>query len=141
MMVRRREPEPDEELTPAQEAELTDAAGWIMAAKMGSTFGSEEARRRAWEAHRGRLLREYVDDNPGQRPPAWWEYDAPRDRPVFVESRPAGAPRDLGNEAAVLLEMGELGEQERGRCPPPTPAERAYIEANENPESPEISED
>ena len=35
----------------------------------------------AWEALRGRLLAEWIAENPGARPYAWWAVDAPERRP------------------------------------------------------------
>jgi len=37
-------------------------------------------RRDAWEDLRGDLLPEFIAKNPGQRPAAWWEFDAPERR-------------------------------------------------------------
>ena len=131
-----------DELTEEQEMELTSDLAAVLAETMEvSAFDSVEAKRGAWEVHGERLTREYMADNPGKRPPGWWAYEAPRDRPAFAEDRPEGAPRDLPNEAAWLLELGELTEEERGRCGPPNPAERAAIKEAENSDSSGISPD
>jgi hypothetical protein len=50
----------------------------------GSMFATERERREAWEAHRDRLMAEYLEPPmlPGRRPHAWWEYEA--GRPQFL---------------------------------------------------------
>jgi hypothetical protein len=71
-------------------------------------FASEEARRAAWEIHRDELLaREHI---PGNRPAAWWDYEAPE-------------PRDHREaEADQLQRLGLLTPDELAAlaAPPPT---------------------
>lgn len=130
-----------DEITEEQEMELASDLAAVLAETMEvSAFDSAEAKRRAWEVHGERLTREYMADNPGKRPPGWWTYEAPRDRPVVAEDRPEGAPRELSNEGAWLWKLGELTEEERGRCPPPNPAEADALKTEENGDFPKISE-
>jgi hypothetical protein len=49
-----------------------------------------------WQAAGGPILREFVRQNPGRRPWAWWEYDAPRAREMFKCDRWAIPRRRLG---------------------------------------------
>jgi hypothetical protein len=63
-----------------------------------SAFASDESRRSSWRAHSAELMR-LVD--PGSRPWAWWEYDAPE--PV--------RPRE--SELAYLSRCGLLTETEQ----------------------------
>ena len=46
----------------------------------GSMFATEHERREAWEAHRDKLMAEYLEPPllPGRRPYAWWEFEAGR---------------------------------------------------------------
>jgi len=47
----------------------------------GDAFGDEiEAMRAAWKEHRAEILAEYVSANPGRRPWAFWQFDAPEPR-------------------------------------------------------------
>ena len=46
----------------------------LLGPKEASAFGTDFARRAAWHAHKAELL-PLVD--PGSRPWAWWQYDAP----------------------------------------------------------------
>jgi len=66
----------------------------------GSAFGSDFARQSAWRRHRAELL-PLVD--PGSRPWAWWQYDAPQ--PVL--------PREP--ELHYLQRCGLLSEREEIR--------------------------
>lgn len=59
----------DQRLTPCQYLELL-----LGARDDASAFDSEDSRRAAWQAHRAELLRMV---EPGSRPSAWWEYEAP----------------------------------------------------------------
>jgi hypothetical protein len=81
-------------ITPLQEMEL-----WLGASHHGSTFASEEERRRLWAAHRERLLSWWGQD--GTRPQAWWRYDAP--------NIPFPGP---ARERSVLWEAGLLTKRE-----------------------------
>jgi hypothetical protein len=82
-------------ITPLQEMEL-----WLGASHHGSSFASEEERRRLWEAHRERLMRWWGTD--GRRPQAWWRYDAPNiPYPGYARER------------STLWAAGLLGKQER----------------------------
>jgi hypothetical protein len=64
----------------------------------GSAFDGDDSRRLAWRAHSSELMR-LVE--PGSRPWAWWEYDAPE--PV--------RPRE--SDAAYLARCGLLTSAER----------------------------
>lgn len=44
-------------------------------------FENEDAVREYWQAYREDLLAEWVERNPGSRPPAWWRFDAPAPLP------------------------------------------------------------
>lgn len=98
-----------------------------------SVFEGEEEAHEYWRAHRDRLLAEWIDQNPGQRPSIWWELEAPRDKPVFAEDRPDGAPPHLSNEASWLHEFGELSPEERAAAPGPSPAEVGVTDAERDP--------
>src|SRR5262245_53396519 len=39
-----------------------------------------DAMRQGWEDLRGELLPKFIESNPGQRPHAWWLFDAPERR-------------------------------------------------------------
>lgn len=41
-------------------------------------FYSWEHRKPVWEEHREAILVGWIEEHPGTRPYAWWEYDAPR---------------------------------------------------------------
>ena len=43
----------------------------------GRAFDSLEEARACWNAHRRELLPKFIDQNPGRRPLAWWEFDHP----------------------------------------------------------------
>ena len=48
---------------------------------LGQAFGTDEAARRtAWFEHGDELLADYIRENPGKRPWAWWRYEAPEPR-------------------------------------------------------------
>jgi hypothetical protein len=69
----------------------------------GSAFASDEARRTSWRSHSAELKR-LVE--PGSRPWAWWEYDAPE---------PARARE---SETAYLERWGLLTEAEQASLGP-----------------------
>ena len=72
----------------------------LLGPKGRSAFNTDAARHRAWREHRAELL-PLVD--PGSRPWAWWQYEAPQ--PVL--------PREP--ELAYLERCGQLTEPERIR--------------------------
>lgn len=119
------------ELTKPQRQELLGPWSAILDDLFESTFANEEHRRAAWEAYGEQLTEEFIRENPGRRPVAWWHYDADRRPPTLAEDRPPGAPTDLQNEAAWLWQLGVLTPEERARCRPPSPAERAHIGRND----------
>ena len=41
---------------------------------------NETALRAVWVEHREEILEDFIDENPGRRPWAWWKYDAPEPR-------------------------------------------------------------
>ena len=54
-------------------------------AGLGDAFGKDadfdqEQARECWQKHREVLLAEWIEDNPGTRPWAWWRFDAPERR-------------------------------------------------------------
>jgi hypothetical protein len=57
-------------ITPLQEMEL-----WLGPSHHGSSFTSDDERRRLWVENRDRLLRLFGQD--GCRPMAWWWYESP----------------------------------------------------------------
>jgi hypothetical protein len=63
-------------------------------------FPDDEARRAAWEKHKGYLLA--LCNAPGQRPAAWWDYGCPILRPRYRE-----------DAAAALYEAGLLYSEEQ----------------------------
>ena len=65
-----------------------------------SAFDGDEARRVAWQAHRTELL-PLVD--PGSRPWAWWQYEAP------------APPLPRESETDYLSRFGLLTDAERAR--------------------------
>jgi hypothetical protein len=64
-------------------------------------FESEAAARKAWKIHRDRILLEYTQHNPAQRPYAFWEYDQQQK-----------VPDHFLNEMRLLHEMGYLLDRE-----------------------------
>jgi hypothetical protein len=44
------------------------------------TFRDETDARETWEHHRDDFLTEWVESKPGERPYAWWRFDAPEGR-------------------------------------------------------------
>jgi hypothetical protein len=84
------------DITPTQEMEL-----WLGASDAGSSFASEEERRRLWAEHRDRLMAMWACD--GKRPMGWWQYESP------PELYYPGA--DF--EKSTLYEWGLLAEDER----------------------------
>jgi hypothetical protein len=80
-------------ITPQQEMEL-----WLGPSHHGSSFASEEERRRLWNEHRDRLMRWFGQD--GCRPMAWWKYESPVPFP------------GLNLQRSTLYEHGLLGEAE-----------------------------
>ena len=73
-----------------------------------SAFASEPARRQAWQQSKT-VLQALVD--PGSRPSAWWDYDAPE---------PSG-PRETAPE--FLARQGLLSETEQSATPIRAPRE------------------
>jgi hypothetical protein len=73
-----------------------------------SAFTSDDARRRAWQQSKA-ILQAMVD--PGARPSAWWDYDAPE---------PTG-PRETPQE--FLARLGLLSEADQGAKPIREPRE------------------
>lgn len=41
-------------------------------------FLDKKQRREAWEYHRDTIMADHLDGLPGERPGAWWDYDAPK---------------------------------------------------------------
>jgi hypothetical protein len=80
-------------ITPQQEMEL-----WLGPSHHGSTFASEEERRRLWVENRDRLVRLFGHD--GCRPMAWWKYESPVPFP------------GLRLQRSTLYEHGLLGKAE-----------------------------
>jgi len=68
----------------------------------GSSFASNASRRAAWRSHSHEVMR-LVE--PGSRPWAWWEYDAPE--PTL--------PRE--SQFDYLVRCGLLTKEERARLP------------------------
>lgn len=135
-MPKRREPNPDEQPQDPEkdQAILSPFLAPLFWGEEFSPFEDEEEAHEYWRSHRDRLLAEYVDQNPGERPSIWWKLEAPRDRPAFAEDRPDDAPPHLSNEAAWLQEMGELSAEERAAAPGPSPAEVSATDAERDPE-------
>ena len=68
----------------------------------GSAFPDEQAKRGAWEAHR-----DTIELNPGFRPDAWWEYDAP------LALRQKREALGHGSDGRLLWEANLLRPEER----------------------------
>jgi hypothetical protein len=83
----------DNAITPLQEQEL-----WLGPSHHGSSFQSDQERRRLWVANRDPLMRRWGQN--GHRPQAWWRYDAPIPFP------------GLARERSTLYEHGLLGKAE-----------------------------
>jgi hypothetical protein len=69
----------------------------------------------AWQAHRPRLLREYIAQKPGRRPLAWWLFEGvPRygERPVIREVRPEYLEREREQTHGLLHTHTHLPIQE-----------------------------
>jgi hypothetical protein len=43
--------------------------------------GELDERQKLWLAHGERFTADYADENPGKRPPRWWEYSRPSPEP------------------------------------------------------------
>lgn len=43
-------------------------------------YSQPDELRALWVQHRERIIQEYVSEYPGERPPRWWEFDAPEPR-------------------------------------------------------------
>jgi hypothetical protein len=86
-------PKGEPNITPLQEMDL-----WLGPSHHGSTFASEEERRRLWVENRDRLMRLFGQD--GCRPMAWWRYESPVPFP------------GLNLQRSTLYEHGLLGEAE-----------------------------
>jgi hypothetical protein len=71
---------------------------WLGPSHRGSAFGSREELEQAWVTHRDRLMALWGKH--GQRPAAWWEFEAP-------------FPRPYKRERSKLYEAGLLDEVER----------------------------
>lgn len=114
-MPKRRRQIRTDELTPEQRDELLDDV-WPWLVPESSVFESEAVRRKAWEAHREELLAEYIAENPGRRPFAWWHYTAPdgygRNRPVRTVSDLPDRWVGYSPEVANLDRLGELTDEE-----------------------------
>lgn len=117
MTPRRRQKTAEVELSDEQERELVEDPlihWWGL--DDSCAFDSEEKRRQAWAVHGERLTEEYIAENPGERPDAWWRYEADQHRPQppcwklppgfnCVDSTPHA-------EAVVLHVAGELTDEE-----------------------------
>lgn len=58
---------------------------------------TEEELREAWEQLRETILADFIAKNPGRRPWAWWEYDAPEPRRQIAPGpKPVGDDRWFG---------------------------------------------
>ena len=79
-----------------------------------SAFASEQARRRAWQKSRA-ILQPLVD--PGWRPSAWWDYDAPE---------PAG-PRETAPEYLTRLGLLSAHDAKLTRAPRETHSQRTEM--------------
>jgi hypothetical protein len=66
---------------------------------MGPVFPNETEYREAWQRHRDEMLA----GNPGKRPAAWWQFDAPDG---------LERPGDSGEETILLYEHGLLSAAE-----------------------------
>lgn len=93
------------ELTPAQEWDLLLARSWSPDPK-GKGFDTPFARRAAWLAHRERLLADCLGS--GNRPGAWWEYDAPGQPLTLADDAYTVEEREI----AALVRLGEATAQE-----------------------------
>jgi hypothetical protein len=65
-----KKPKPERTITSLQELEL-----WLGHPRHGSAFANDEQRRAAWFEHRDRLMSYWACN--GNRPMAWWRYEAP----------------------------------------------------------------
>src|SRR5262245_9664727 len=45
---------------------------------------SEDELRALWESHRETVMREFVAENPGERPWCWWYFDWGKERPIVA---------------------------------------------------------
>ena len=87
---------PVQQLDFPQELELSIGRGGAL------NFESELQKRAAWFAHREYMLEEGFgnrNDHPGNRPEAWWVYEAKQEKPA-------------GEEWEDLAEMGEMDHTE-----------------------------
>jgi hypothetical protein len=88
-----------------------------------------DAWKQAWQQLRSELLREFIAENPGKRPFAWWKFDAPEPMRRLIEGYDFQAdpevsriPRDLVNG------WYSAGGWEEFRDPPIIETESAYLD-------------
>jgi hypothetical protein len=63
---------------------------------LGTAFADDiEAMRNAWAEHGSRLLQQFIFENPGRRPWAWWAFNAPRPAPPDDPRLPKVCPPGL----------------------------------------------
>jgi hypothetical protein len=82
-------------LTPSQLQELWLGPSYVS----GSKFADREELEAAWREHSAEVM---TMSKPGQRPAAWWEFDAP-----------TGLKFDADHEQSILWRAGVLGAEER----------------------------
>lgn len=115
---------------------------------VGRPFADDAARAAAWEAHRDALIAFHTSDpaawaagnrrgvlspapaGPGNRPAAWWGYEAPEPRRVVAVLEPDDATRSAHGVLARAREVLETEAAYLARLDLLTPAERQALEIN-----------
>lgn len=62
-------------LTPEEQSGLTGGTEIIVNPFLGPVMSKE-----SWDFAGKQIMREWIRDHPGTRPPGWWEFDAPKDQ-------------------------------------------------------------
>lgn len=69
-------------------------------------LGSDEHARPAWELLSSELMPEFIASHPGQRPWAWWQFDAPERRRCLNQSHPFDDLRRQERVERIAAESG-----------------------------------
>lgn len=100
---KRRSRERREELSVGQYFDLTGSRSRTVDS-FRPVFESGILRKTAWYAHREKLMTEWIEEHPGDRPGAWWAYEHPNLERLDEEE-----------DWEYLLRAGELSKEEVGR--------------------------
>ncbi len=112
------------ELTKAQRCKLT-LGHWFFP---DSELEDDHKMRGLWEAHCMQLLADWVLENPGTRPWAWWRWDAPAEFRRRIGGIGTALTKCLDGESAPFFGMPRCyaGDYE-DKDPPKFESEREYL--------------